>query len=273
MQKHLPAADMGAGSMQSVRIDEREIAFAVSGRGSPTVILETGLGAESADWEMVERELACFSRVFRYDRAGRGMSSPARGPRDAHMIVDDLHRLLRAAGVPGPYLLVGQSLGGLLMRVYAQRYPAEIAGLVLVDSMHEDQFAVIGPAFPPPLPSEPPALTEIRAFWTGGWKRPDSTAEHIDLVQAIQQGREVVSLGALPLHVITAGSYLHLPLVPADRRDSLQFLWEELQERFLRLSSCATQTLVRKSGHFVQRDDPGAVVEAVRDVLGRRKVT
>jgi len=267
MNKHLPdttAAPADRSPMQLIRMGERELAFTCSGQGSPTVVLETGLGAESAEWETVERGVASFACVFRYDRAGRGMSGPAPTPRDAHMIVDELHGLLRLAGLPGPYVLVGQSLGGLLMRVFAQRYRADVAGLVLVDSMHENQFDVFGPNFPPPTPSDPPPLEGMRQFWTGGWKRPESTVERIDFVEAINQGREVVSLGDLPLHIITAGTFLNMPFVPPARRETLQGLWEGLQERFLQLSSRSTQTFVRTSGHFVQRDDPRAVVEAIR---------
>jgi pimeloyl-ACP methyl ester carboxylesterase len=264
-----PPADRSA--MQFIRMEQRELAFACFGQGLPTVVLETGLGAESAEWETVERGVASFARVFRYDRAGRGRSTPAPTPRDAHMIVDELHGLLRLAGIPGPYVLVGQSLGGLLMRVFAQRYRSNVAGLVLVDSMHEDQFEVFGPTFPPSTPSDPPALAGMRQFWTGGWKRPDSTVERIDLLEAIRQGREVVSLGDLPLHIITAGTYLQMPLVPPTHRNALQGLWEGLQARFLTLSSRSTQTFARTSGHFVQRDDPQAIIEVIREVHQRAR--
>jgi pimeloyl-ACP methyl ester carboxylesterase len=263
------AARADGPTIQSIRIGEREIAFACSGRGSPSVVLETGLGAESAEWAAVERGVASFARVFRYDRAGRGVSAPASTPRDALMIVDELHGLLRDTAVPGPYVLVGQSIGGLLMRVFAHRYPADVVGLVLVDSMHEDQFDVFGPMFPPPRSSDPPPLAEMRRFWTGGWRAPDATVERIDLVKAIGQGRAVASLGELPVHVVTAGTYLQMPLVPPAQRERLQGFWEGLQARFLGLSSRSTQTFARASGHFVQRDDPQAVVEAIREVRQR----
>ena len=263
------ATRLDGASMQMINVDQRRLAFDCSGRGSLTVVLETGLGAESEEWKSVQRDVASFARVFRYDRAGRGASDRAPTPRDAHAIVDDLSGLLRIADISGPYVLVGQSLGGLLMRVFAEKYRPEVVGLVLVDSMHEDQFDVFGPTFPPATPSDPPALAQIRAFWTEGWKSTDSTVERIDLVEAIRQGREVTSLGELPLHVITAGSYLHMPLVPAVHREKLQGLWEGLQARFLRLSSRSTQTSARASGHFVQRDDPRTVVEAIRDVHQR----
>ena len=267
-----PTARQEGASTQTLDIGGRRRAFACTGQGSPTVVLETGLGAESAEWAAVARGVASFARVFSYDRAGRGASDSAPGPRTARAMVDDLHGLLGAASIPGPYVLVGHSLGGLLMRVYAQRYRSEIVGLVLVNSMHEDQFDVFGPAFPPVHPSDPPALTGIRQFWTDGWKNPASTAEGIDLIQSIREGREVTSIGDLPLHVTTAGTFLNMPHVPPDRRASLQGLWEGLQAKFMRLSSRSTQTFVHASGHFVQRDDPQSVIDAIRDVHQRARL-
>jgi pimeloyl-ACP methyl ester carboxylesterase len=130
-------------------------------------------------------------------------------------MVDDLHKLLGAAEIPGPYVLVGHSFGGLLMRLYASRHRDEVAGLVLVDSMHEDQFDVFGEMFPPPSPADPLALRQTRA-----------------------------------------------------RRVELQRRWEDLQKQFLELSCRATQSIVHGSGHFVQRDDPQVVIDAIRAMIG-----
>ena len=181
----------------------------------------------------IVRGVQTFTRVCRYDRAGRGASDCASSPRSALDMVDDLHRLLRTAEVSGPYVLVGHSFGGLLMRLYAHRYGGDVVGLVLVDSMHDDQFDVFGKMFPPPTPSDPLALRETRAFWTGGWRNAESTAERIDFVSSIGQARQVVSLGDIPVHVITAGTFLNQPLVPAARRGDLQRRWEDLQKQFL----------------------------------------
>ena len=117
---------------QMIDIGDRRIAFASRGQGSPTVVLETGLGAESGEWAAIVRGVQTFTRVCRYDRAGRGASDCASSPRSALDMVDDLHRLLRTAEVSGPYVLVGHSFGGLLMRLYAHRYGGDVVGLVLV---------------------------------------------------------------------------------------------------------------------------------------------
>jgi hypothetical protein len=136
-----------------------------------------------------------------------------------------------------------------------------------VDSMHEDQFEVFAPTFPPPSPHEPQALKETRTFWTTGWRKPSSTAEGIDFPTSLAQGREITSLGDMPIRVLTAGTFLNQALVPADRRAELQQLWDGLQERFVRLSSNATRTIVPTSGHFMQREQPQIVVDAIKQMI------
>lgn len=259
--------DFGDLPVQMIDVGGRRLAFTCSGQCSPAVVLETGLGAESSEWAAVQRGVQEFARVCRYDRAGRGMSDRAASPRTALDMVDDLHSLLGTAEVPGPYVLVGQSFGGLLMRLYARQHSSDVVGLVLVDSMHEDQFDVFGQMFPPPAPADTAALRKERAFWTGGWRNVASTVEHIDFPSSIRQAREVVSLGDVPVHVITAGTFLNQPLVPAARRTELQQRWEDLQKQFLNLSSRATQSVVKGSGHFVQRDDPRVVINAIEAVI------
>src|ERR671910_3102926 len=112
------------------------------GQGSPTVVLDAALGNTSAGWVRVQREVSDTTRVCAYDRAGMGWSEMGPEPRDAKQISSELHTLLSKAGIEGPYVLVGHSLGGLSMLTYAARYPEEVAGVTLVDSSTElDQFS------------------------------------------------------------------------------------------------------------------------------------
>jgi pimeloyl-ACP methyl ester carboxylesterase len=112
------------------------------GQGSPTVVLDAGLGEFSAQWVWVQREVSDTTRVCAYDRAGMGWSEMGPEPRDAKQITSELHTLLKGAGIEGPYVLVGHSLGGLYMQTYAARYPDEVASVALVDSSTElDQFS------------------------------------------------------------------------------------------------------------------------------------
>ncbi len=116
-----------------VDIGGRRLNIICTGTGSPTVILEAGLVADSTAWRLVQPAISRTTRVCSYDRAGLGFSDPAPAPRDAAAIVRDLHALLRGAGIAPPYVLVGWSSGGLYTRLYQYRYPDEVVGLVEVD--------------------------------------------------------------------------------------------------------------------------------------------
>ena len=114
------------------------------GDAGPTVILDAGIGASSLSWSLVQPLASRFARVYAYDRAGYGWSEPAQledGPRIATRMAEELRRLLRAAEVPGPYILVGHSFGGYVARMYAERWPVEVAGLVMVDSPSTSDWA------------------------------------------------------------------------------------------------------------------------------------
>src|SRR5215204_410662 len=112
------------------------------GQGSPTVLLDAGSGGFSAHWVRVQRQVSDTTRVCAYDRAGMGWSEMGPDPRDAKQITSELHTLLGKAGIEGPYVLVGHSLGGMYMQTYANRYPDEVAGVGLVDtSTDPDQFS------------------------------------------------------------------------------------------------------------------------------------
>jgi pimeloyl-ACP methyl ester carboxylesterase len=259
---------------ERIDVGGRSLAMVYRGSRGPTVVLESGLGAESAWYQPVQEAVAEFAGVFRFDRAGKGLSDPAPTPRTSHDMTADLHTLLAHAAIPGPYVLVGQSVGGLNVRVYASRYPAEVAGMVLVDSMHEDQFLTLGPMLPPPSPGEPAALTGVRQFWTADWTNPAKNVEGIDFPVACEQGRAVRSLGDLPLVELTA-DYVHAPDLaeaPDAFREAWARQWWALQSSLAALSTDSTHLLVPNSGHFIQRDAPDAVVEAIRRVVDAIRV-
>jgi pimeloyl-ACP methyl ester carboxylesterase len=111
-----------------------------TGNGGPAVILEAGAGAFSLDWYLVQRDVEKFTTVCSYDRAGHAWSELGPRPRTMRQAVSDLHRLLAQAGIAGPYIMVGHSMGGLLVRLFASEYPDEVAGMVLVDSSFENSY-------------------------------------------------------------------------------------------------------------------------------------
>jgi pimeloyl-ACP methyl ester carboxylesterase len=147
---------MAAGEARSfpapgrmLTVDGYPIHLDCTGTGSPTVVLDAGLGGWSLDWSEVQPTVARSTRVCSYDRPGMGWSSPRPAPRDAQHAVDELHALLTNGGIDGPLLLVGHSNGGLRVLLYAAEHRADVVGLVLVDptpiSTSAEQFAVLSP--------------------------------------------------------------------------------------------------------------------------------
>jgi pimeloyl-ACP methyl ester carboxylesterase len=123
-----------------VRVNERQMHIHVTGEGTPAVLFESGMGASCLSWTLVQPRVAQFTRAVSYDRGGHGRSDPTREPRTARQIAQELHTLLDAAGVPGPYVLVGHSFGGYVNRAFAHRYCNEVVGMVLVDSLHPAEW-------------------------------------------------------------------------------------------------------------------------------------
>jgi len=119
---------------QIVNVDSHKMHIYCTGSGSPTVILEAGAYIYSTEWYWVQRQISATNRVCSYDRAGYGWSEPVAGARDGLQLVHELHSLLNAAKVPGPYVMAGHSLGGVTAPIYASEYPSDVLGIVLVDS-------------------------------------------------------------------------------------------------------------------------------------------
>jgi pimeloyl-ACP methyl ester carboxylesterase/bifunctional DNase/RNase len=250
--------------------------------GGPTVVLENGLGSRMGWWRRVPAAVAAFAPVVAYDRAGLGRSGPAPLPRTARDTTDDLRALLAAlaadpsAGVAPPYVLVGHSYGGLAARLYAARFPGEVAGLVLVDPAHEDSWlARLRPrldaaAFAPvarDLEQEQRGdPIEGLDYWMDEGIDLDASRA---LVRAAPPGRP------LPVALLTAGR-LALPRDwPPEAVEAVRRLRAELAADLLRRLPGSTHTVAAESGHFVQLDQPELVVDAIRAVVGaarRRQV-
>ena len=128
------------------------------GTGSPTVVIDAGWGDWSAGWSRVQPEAAKTTRVCTYDRAGMGYSEPGPLPRTAEQFAKELHTLLQHAAIPGPYVLVGHSMGGAPVRVFAHTYAAEVAGVVLIESMNPRQAKPSAGDTPPPSAAQPSDL-------------------------------------------------------------------------------------------------------------------
>jgi len=226
--------------------------------GVPTVVMDAGLGNSSESWLGIQPKVAEFARVCIYDRAGLGNSDPSVHTQTITQIVHDLHNLLSRAGITGPFLLVGHSLGGINVRLYASMYPQAVAGMVLVDSAHEEQFAKMNALIPEEIKKQfPPGAFEIRS------------PEKIDFEgNNAQKARLAEWHTNIPLVVLTAANAKPDPPGP------LAFLapkWEqirqELQQDLVHRSSKGRQIVAARSGHFIHHDQPELVVKAIREVI------
>jgi pimeloyl-ACP methyl ester carboxylesterase len=260
-----------------------------TGEGSPTVILDSGLGDSYISWRKVQPQIAKFTRVCSYDRAGLGYSDSSSRPRTSQVMAEELHALLQAASIAPPYLLVGHSMGGYDVRLYASLYRKEVAGMVFVDASHPDQEKRF-----------PPALKSLHAKWTRqlefmefamsfGIPRMsgfcsthavvraaecnfhtlrEKVAEEKALSESAAQAAATAPLGDLPLAVLSHDPGEHaVPGVAPDVMKSVETAWNQMQEELSHLSTGGTRTIAKNSSHYIQMDRPDLVVEAVRTVL------
>jgi pimeloyl-ACP methyl ester carboxylesterase len=297
-------------SGQLVDVGGYDLHIHCEGEGSPAVILEAGAGAFSPHWVYVQEETAQFTRVCAYDRAGLGWSEVSPHPRTAGVVVEELHTLLTEAGVAGPYVLVGHSLGGLYVRHYAHEFPEEVAGLVLVDAAHTEQqrrapaayrewdeafqaqtaqqFALgrllsaggvmaLDPTTVPSDPHLPPEKNEtFRAIVAANPDYFSSVgAVYGNLEQLFAEARAAGgSLDDLPLVVIARGEALEAdPAIGLTPELAAQYepVWRQLQAELAELSTCGELVIAEESGHNIQLEQPEVVVGAIREVVKTTK--
>ena len=247
-----PATPTPSGNR--VDIGGRALFISCTGTGSPTVVLEAGSGNAADTWVSVQPEVARFTRVCSYDPAGLGQSDPVpNGVRTVQDSVDDLHALLVAADISGPIVLTGHSLGSLIVRLYASQYPDDVAGAVLVDGMPPDRPAS-GLAL---LPVE-----ERRESFTIMRGLHPQDPEHLDIIAS---GIWVMAHPPAPVPTVVLAADFHgAPGAPPD--PAFEDIWGELQREQARVLD-ARFVLVLEADHFLQRDRPEVVIEAIHQVV------
>ncbi len=247
------------------------------GRGSPTVILETGLGGMSVEWYSIQHQLKQHTKICAYDRAGYGWSETSSQPRTTENIVHELHTLLHVANIPGPYVLVGHSFGGYTVQHFASLYPQETAGVVLVDASHPEQvdrFKKIGLIVAPTRKvthikfNKPrlPAHYPVDMRYIALQQMQDSNTmnaiaeEYIHFKQSAQQVANSMSLKSTPMIVLTRG-------IPGWQRirhgRKFEQLWQKLQSELTDLSSRSSHLVANKSGHHIHLDQPDLTVATI----------
>jgi pimeloyl-ACP methyl ester carboxylesterase len=234
------------------------------GTGNPTVILESGLEGDVVTWKDVHPEVAKFTRVCRYDRTGLAHSDYGPTPRDAELTAQDLHTLLTRANIAPPYILVGHSFGGLLIRRYAYDYPDEVMGMIFIDSLHDNWWDEALALLPSDASNDTARLASFRLYLTDGWRDPSNNFETMNIPAVVDQVRETGNFGDMPIDVLTAGRFTVLnPGLPPDLETALANLFREEQSRLAALSTNGTQTVIPDTGHNIPRENPQIVVDAI----------
>jgi pimeloyl-ACP methyl ester carboxylesterase len=248
-----------------------------SGTGSPTVVIDAGMYEWSTTWNGVQAEVAKTTRVCTFDRAGSGWSEAGPLPRSALQYSKELNSLLHKANIPGPYVMVGHSLGGIPVRVFTHEYPDEVAGVVLIESMNPKQFTqpsaettgqVHASSILPtlariglvrllagPLGLAPQLPAEAEKAYLSHMVLPSYLQAIADDTQGMpesgKQAAAVKSFGSIPLIVLTARLKSTIPE------------WQTWQTELLQLSSNSQQMFAEKSGHNIELEQPEAAVTAI----------
>jgi pimeloyl-ACP methyl ester carboxylesterase len=219
--------------------------------GKPTVILATGRGLGSyQNWSLVQSRVSEFSRVCSYDPLGFGESDHVPGDHAISEVVENMHDLFHSAQLPDPYLLVGASAGGILIRRYEEQYPADVAGFVFVDSSHEEMVwrdAAISPAFPG-------SDMDLKSLQHEGLLPPQQRLTWRDDVPIIVlERRERAPCSAFPGLTQT-------------QCDQINDAWHSFQVDLSRRSKYAQLRIVAGAGHRMHQEKPEAIAQAIHDV-------
>lgn len=284
-----------------VQINGKNWHYQIMDEGRPTVIVDSGSGGSHLDWQLVQPEVAKFTRILTYDRAGLGWSEASSEPRTAEQVVSELRQLLREVEVEPPYVLVGMSLSGLFTRLFAYQHPEEVAGMVLVDVTHERMYEDapvewvklnkrLEGLLPHVLPimgrigllrllvmfdslpmaadifqKFPPLMrSQAKAFYSQtqfGKTFAQESAAVSVSMNQIEQTRQTKSFPDIPLVVLSAGK-LDFDITQ-EVREKLQTLHADLANE----SSQGIHIVAHESGHVIQLDKPELVVDAIRQVV------
>jgi len=263
------AALLASGAARSaegpIKVDGRTIFVRCTGHGSPTIVLDAGLGDGAAAWGMIQPSIARISRVCAYDRPGEGASDPPSGPQTVADQARTLELLLRATHWPTPAVLVGHSWGGAVAQAFAEQHLGQVAGMVMIDPSVPDQLRKWLQLLPPKPKHGPDPSGPLRSELSQAL-RSTQTSERLRWGASDPELRRLTSLGKTPLVVLTAGM-LGLPFPTQALQARAYATWLALHRRLASLSSNSIHAVAQFSGHHIYESQPDLVVAAIRAVV------
>ena len=252
-------------NIQSVLVNGHYIHVTQQGNAYPAIVFEAGAGETSATWHPIIETLAQHARVCAYDRLGLGQSDHTRTPRTLPSMVEDLSQLVQILQIAPPYILVGHSLGGLIVYHYAQQHPDRVAGLVLLDAPHPRQIPYLSAVLTTYLDN--PVVQELYTAITSS--DPSTHPESLDFSASLTLVDHGPALPEVPLTVICRGRSIRtdipeLPLVVATNLDTA---WQELQRDLGQRTTRGCFFVAEQSGHYIHEDAPNLIVTAIIDLI------
>ncbi|MBC3758175.1 alpha/beta hydrolase [Hyunsoonleella sp. SJ7] len=221
--------------------------YALKGNGSPTIVFESGMGQSLDTWNKIFDSLSQHNRVYAYNRPGYSNSTNNKLPNSVQEVAQQLRENLKKENIEPPYILVGHSLGGLFINMYARLYPDEVAGVVFIDASHPEQFEY--------FKNEQKLLYNMLISSTKMGKRQ---YEFDIITSALSSFRGAPEFPNIPITVLTAGKKSS-PLETQELREK----WLEFQSDLVDLSSKSSQIIVEESGHYIHKKTPCLVISEI----------
>ena len=260
------------------------------GQGSPTVVLDSGLGDSFISWQKVQPKIGQFVRVCSYDRAGMGYSEPSSHARTSLVFAEELHQLLHNAGVPPPYVLVGHSMAAYDIRLYASHFRDDVIGIVFIDGSHPDQLQRFPPAldamnskwirqgflleFATPIGisrllgycGSDPALRAAECTFNDA---RENAEERMTFRESAALAKDATIGPDIALIAVSHDPNLRDSELPVDMDEATNAAWERMQIELSQLSAHGSRVIAAGSGHYIQNDRPDVVIQAVHEIVGR----
>ena len=245
-----------------VDLNEFQIHIKETGKGRPAVIIEAGLGSGYDAYDTLQTAISHITKVLSYDRPGLGESSKSPNLRTLPNYTNELRLLLLKEMIDPPYILVGHSLGGLIMRYYAHKYPNEVVGLVLIDCIPDgwldyfmnthskEEIEKLNKVIDPELNNSEGVIREE-------WQEFQNNLELINGIQILKH---------IPIRIITAIRYSEDQEALGYHAEDMQ-VWAQMQANIMSISTDAKQIITDKSGHSVQLSEPELIIEAIKDLV------